>query len=90
MTWECPVCGLKDADLEFIVEHAQNVHRISPGVLAEMLPQRGRKLDSDDVKEIKQRLADGENHTSISDDFDVSLSSIRRIKEGSSWGDIEP
>ena len=43
-------------------------------------------LSEDDVKIIKQRLTNGESCVSISKIFEVSRSTISKIKSGENWG----
>lgn len=46
------------------------------------------KLDSEKVRAIKKRMADGDVQARIADDFGVSKSLITWIKQGAIWADI--
>jgi transcriptional regulator with XRE-family HTH domain len=47
--------------------------------------RRGKNLDLDQVRVIAERIAEGERHAAIAEDFGVSVQTIRAIKSGKRW-----
>lgn len=46
------------------------------------------KLTENNVREIKKRLKDGENHRHIAKDFNVTETAIRGIRSGRNWSHV--
>jgi len=50
--------------------------------------QRCAKLNEEQVRNIKKRLAEGENHLTIAEEYNVSRTTILDIKKNKTWKDI--
>lgn len=48
-----------------------------------------RKLDENQVREIKRRLAAGNRQVDIAEDFGVTQEMISRIKTGARWKNVQ-
>lgn len=75
--------------------HAYNMrHAFNTGLTPRKRLKKGdgsiaSKLTSDDVREIKQRIRNGERVSDIANEYPVSKSALFEIKAGRSWGHIQ-